>query len=169
MRVTKAMQCKITYLSPEHTLREAYEAMKDGSFRHIPVIEEDILVGILSDRDVLARSVMDEDGVLEVPDMLIANAMTKDFITCSATAQIADIADVMIDSQIDAMPVTDEAGHLEGLVTSTDLLGLLRDRTQETNPRTLPLNWYMNQSRTHIFQTHEDEPHFRTFHEEMRR
>src|SRR5690606_40172666 len=106
MKVRAAMTRSISCLSPQHTLAEAYGLMKECGFRHIPILNDDVLVGIISDRGILLRARLADDGVL-VPDTPIAQAMSRDLITCGPSALIGDVANIMIDYKIDEMPVTD--------------------------------------------------------------
>lgn len=54
--ISKGMTSKPQTIDPDATVGEAMDRMLDGSFRHLPVIEGDSLVGIVSMRD-LARSI----------------------------------------------------------------------------------------------------------------
>ena len=59
-----------------------------------------------------------------------AEAMTMAPITCSPATPVARVAALMIEHKIDSMPVLSEDGKLIGLVTSSDLLGLLIDQPE---------------------------------------
>ena len=142
MRVQGVMQRHVVTLSPNDTLRDAYELMQEGGFRHIPILDDEELVGIVSDRDILLQATSD-DGDAAVPDMLLADIMTTDLITCSATARLADVAASMVDHKIDALPVMDGNGQLVGIVTSTDLLLLVGAADHEFGKTTLPFSYHI--------------------------
>jgi CBS domain-containing protein len=97
-------------------------------------------VGIVSDRDILLHSRRSDDGDIEVSPLTIEDVMTKHVRTCSPEDSISEIADTMIGFKIDSVPVVDE-GELIGLVTSTDLLELLREREASGIARKLPFNY----------------------------
>jgi CBS domain-containing protein len=86
---------------------------------------------MLTDRDVLGRSSLREDGTVVVPDgVLVDDAMTPHPLeTCEASTPVSDLARIMTEKKIDAIPVV-RGLHLIGLVTSTDLLELLIDREE---------------------------------------
>ena len=140
MRVRAMMQRHVVCLGPDDTLREAYELMQEGGFRHVPITDDDILVGIVSDRDVLLHAT-DEEGVMFVPDRPLADVMTRDVMTCTTSARLAGVADLMVEHKIDALPVTDGEGHLVGIVTSTDLLLLMGIRDHDLGQRPLPFTY----------------------------
>jgi acetoin utilization protein AcuB len=106
------------------SLFAAFAVMERERIRHLPVVQGGALLGILSDRDVLARATMRDNGLLEVPRDPVALAMTPAPITCEPTTSVAELARVMTERKIDAVPVL-RGSRLVGLVTSTDLLLLL--------------------------------------------
>ena len=127
MRVSAAMTRDILCIAPADDLDAAHQLMSHHAIRHMPVLDGDELVGILSDRDVLLRSTRGRWGVT-VPRTPVANAMSKSPIVCSPGSQIADVADLMLDNKIDCVPVLDESRKLVGLITSSDMLELLREK-----------------------------------------
>jgi CBS domain-containing protein len=117
----------VYYVEERDSLKYAYELMEQEQFRHLPVLEDKKLVGILSDRDILLSSTTDEKGTIEVPDVAVGEAMTRHPLTCRENTCISDVAAVMIERKIDCLPVIDARRKLVGMITSTDLLGLIRD------------------------------------------
>ena len=117
----------VTVIGPGFPLRAAWQLMREQHIRHLPIVQQGRLVGILSDRDVLVRAVLEPDGELDVPTDPVAIAMTPAPITCSKETSVGWLAQTLIERHIDCVPVLDETGLLVGLVTSTDLLSLLSD------------------------------------------
>lgn len=127
MQASDGMTRNVVVVAPELTLDAAWQAMQLRRIRHLPVVVGGRLVGILSDRDVLVRARLEPGGALAVPRMPVGEAMTSTPITCEATTSVRDLVRIMVDEKIDALPVLTVSGRLVGLVTSTDLLGLLVD------------------------------------------
>jgi len=129
----------VIVVPPELTLANAWRVMKREHVRHLPVVRAGALVGMLSDRDVLARATLGKDGELHVePHVVVGEAMaTTPIETCEPSTDIAAIAQTMTEKKVDAVPVV-RGLRLIGLVTSTDLLSLLLDRTE---PEPLPFDF----------------------------
>lgn len=113
---SQEMSRAVVTIEARATLRAALESMQGGHFRHLPVIDDNELVGILSDRDLR----------IEAPDLLVADVMTKCVETCDESDSLGDVADRMVEHEISALPVVDGQRRLIGIVTSSDLLKYLR-------------------------------------------
>lgn len=121
MKVKEIMAREIVYLHPQDELRRAYQLMLDNQCRHIPVLEDKVLVGMLSDRDILRNATLNEDGTLDVPTLALKDVMTTSLKTCPPKATISQIAEHMLSYGIDAVPILKE-DKLVGLITSTDII-----------------------------------------------
>jgi acetoin utilization protein AcuB len=126
MRASKTMTRDVIIVPPELTLASAWKVMTREHIRHLPVVRAGALVGMLSDRDVLARGTMKKDHSLHVePHIIVGDAMTPTPIeTCDTSTDVKDLARMMTAKKIDAIPVV-KGLRLVGLVTTTDLLSLL--------------------------------------------
>jgi CBS domain-containing protein len=113
----------VVVVSPELDLGAAREIMERKHIRHLPVVKQGRLVGILSDRDVLRY----EGVLLDGMGASAGAAMTPAPITCFITTTVSQVAQMMLEHKIDSVPVVTPAGLLVGLVTSSDLLQLLVD------------------------------------------
>jgi CBS domain-containing protein len=111
---------------PTDSLVDAAKLMVDYEVRHLPVIEDGELVGILSDRDIRtiagdpARFATQGESALVVRD-----AMTANPVTVPVTRRVRDIASDLIGDQVGALPVVDEAGKLVGIISYVDALRAL--------------------------------------------
>ena len=120
MRTTAVMTRDVVVVSPTVSVGGAAHMMDRLKIRHLPVVEGHRLVGILSDRDLLKHG----RGVS------CAEAMTVAPVTCSPDSSVGRVAELMLEHKIDSIPIVSPSGTLTGLITSTDLLGLLVDREQ---------------------------------------
>jgi len=101
------------------TLSSAQSLMQREGFRQLPVVENGVLVGMLSDRDLHAHS-----GYLDRTN--VDAAMTERLITVAPTDTAAHVARLLLERRINAVPVVDN-GRLVGIVSRSDLLRLLLD------------------------------------------
>jgi CBS domain-containing membrane protein len=137
MHASTTMTRDVIVVPPELALVTAWHLMIRERIRHLPVVRSGALIGMLSDRDVLARGKRLADGNLHIDsEILVGAAMTPlPLDTCEATDDITELARTMIERRIEAVPVV-RGLRLIGLVTSTDLLEVLVQRgdRQESDP-----------------------------------
>jgi acetoin utilization protein AcuB len=104
---------------PHETARHAYQLMRDHRFRHLPVVEDGQLLGILSDRDL--RPVLLSPTLARAR---VGELMSEDPTTVGPEALVEEAASLLVVKKIGCLPVVAD-GRLVGIVTETDLLGVL--------------------------------------------
>jgi len=129
MLVEDVMQPEVITISPKTSLPEAMRLVRQRGIRHLPVVDNGRLVGIVSDRD-LKRAMASPATSLERHELTylldaleVAEIMTRAVITVGRTFPIEEAARLMVTSKVSALPVT-EVGRLVGIVTETDVLEL---------------------------------------------
>jgi acetoin utilization protein AcuB len=127
MKASRVMSRDIHCVTPDVPLSDVWATMTALRVRHVPVLCEGRLVGILSDRDLLLRATRASDGTLSFPDMPCGEAMTAHPVAVPSTTPVSKVAALMLQHRIDSIPIVDLDGHLWGLVTSTDLIELLTE------------------------------------------
>jgi CBS domain-containing protein len=114
-------------LKPEDTLDLANDVISLGRIRHIPVVEDGRVVGLLSQRDMIGAAASHIFGLKQkntsalLKTMLIKDVMKKRVFTVPPDTKIKAVAHLMADKKIGCVPVVSE-GALVGLVTTTDIL-----------------------------------------------
>lgn len=114
-------------------VHQVYAKMVEGRFRHMPVVKNSReLVGIISDRDL--RNVLvfihDAAGNKEVignKALTIDKVMTREPLCADAGDSVKTAVRLMVKHKVGCLPVCDDAGHLLGMVTETDMLKLLEE------------------------------------------
>lgn len=129
MLVADVMQAAVLTITPKTTLPEAVRLVQHRGIRHLPVVEDDQLVGIVSDRD-LKRAMASPATSLEAHELrylldavTVDEIMTRAVITVGRMFPIEEAARLMVKEKVSALPVT-ERGRLIGIVTETDVLEL---------------------------------------------
>ena len=121
MKIRDIMRPEPFTISETDTLGCAQHAMRRSNIRHLPVLENGKLVGMLSERDVLgarARAGDDEDDWWAIT---VHDAMTTPAQTAGPDDSITEVAGRMAAAKLGAIPVV-ERGKLLGLCTVTDVL-----------------------------------------------
>jgi acetoin utilization protein AcuB len=103
----------------QDNLAMAHEKMITGQFRHLPVVYDGHLVGILTDRDL--RHYVGIEARTRV-----GTAMTEDPLTISPMSTVEEAARLLLLRQIGGLPVVEE-GKLVGIITTSDVLQAFLD------------------------------------------
>ena len=115
--------------APDETVLDAVDRFRGGGFRHLPIVEGERVLGVVSDRDVL-RAAGPSIGATEWDDVLgpevdrtLREIMTRDVVTADPVMSVEEAADTMLREDVSALLVLDE-GRLVGIVTTADVLRL---------------------------------------------
>lgn len=123
MLVQDIMKREPLVVASSATLGEAYQAMQERRFRHLPVVEGKKLVGVVTDRDLrLATSSLGPRPF--APEARVVDVMTREVRTAHPLDPVEDAARVMRELKIGCLPVID-GDELLGIVTGIDLLDAL--------------------------------------------
>jgi acetoin utilization protein AcuB len=124
MKTVVVMTRDVVVVAPTASAAAARRMMRRRGIRHLPVVDGGHLVGVLSDRDLLRADALPP----EPAPITCGEVMTPAPVTCPPDASVGRVAELMLQHKIDSVPVVGLDGRLVGLVTSTDLLGLLVER-----------------------------------------
>jgi acetoin utilization protein AcuB len=107
-------------VAPDASLNELKTIMSDEGIRHIPVIENDLPIGIISDRDIhfLTEHVTDRS-------LLAREVMTPGPLTIKSDSPLDEAAYQLSNYKIGCALVVDDGGKLTGIFTTTDALNAL--------------------------------------------
>lgn len=118
-KTKKRSYAKDIMSSPVHLVhqnalaQEAIGLMKKFGFRHLPVLgDNQSLVGLLSDREMMEVSVGSTCKELMVPKVLVA----------LQNARVQEIAHIMLQEKINALPIVNDQHEIVGIVTQSDIL-----------------------------------------------
>ena len=113
-------------LSPEASVAEALALCRERRIRHIPVLKEERLVGIVSDRDLRDASpaLGDPERTRALQGIRVGEVMTQEVITVDPQDFIENAAQEMYELKIESLPVVAEE-ELLGIVTSSDMMRAL--------------------------------------------
>jgi CBS domain-containing protein len=136
------MTVAVTCIDPGMNLSFAWTVMQELRVRHLPVIEGEKLLGMVSQRDLMLHGTPKKDGTLSFPDLTAAEVMATQLHTAGPGATVSQVADIMVKQKVGSVPIVGDHGELVGLVTYTDLLQLLVD--PEPGARVLPFTWALH-------------------------
>lgn len=117
MKLSKIMATELVTCAPDETLSELARKMQCENIGSCPVVENDRLVGIVTDRDITTRAVA--RGV-DVNCATVREVMTHDVITGEPSMRLEEACALMSESQIRRLPIV-EGNKLVGIVALADL------------------------------------------------
>jgi acetoin utilization protein AcuB len=127
MLVKYWMTTEVITVGEDVSLMQASKLMKENGIKHLPVIKEHRLVGIVSDRDLKEAQPSDATS-LDIHELYylldkvkIKSLMSTDLHTTTGEEVIERAAALMLDYDISSLPVVDQEGKLKGIVTKGDL------------------------------------------------
>jgi len=126
------MTRNLVTLSPEASVAEALTLCRERRIRHIPILEEGRLGGIVSDRDLRDASpaLGDAERASALQETRIGDVMTREVITADPQDSIENAAQEMYEHKIQSLPVIAEEPavaeeELLGIITSSDVMRAL--------------------------------------------
>lgn len=132
------MSRNLVTLSPEASVAEALALCRKRRIRHIPILEEGRLVGIVSDRDLrdVSPALGDPERARALREIRVGDAMTREVITVDPRDAMEWAAQEMYELRIESLPVVAERTvedeglavveeELLGIVTSSDVMRAL--------------------------------------------
>lgn len=129
--ISMIMTAPVITLKKHDSLEKAERLFKKHHIRHIPVVSDDVVVGMLSYTDFLRLSFADiTDSVDSDADAMVYNmfsikqVMKRNIITVSSSNSIKEVAEILASKEFHALPVVDN-NKLVGIVTTTDLIKYL--------------------------------------------
>jgi CBS domain-containing protein len=115
-KVSEVMSTDVQTISPDATIEEAAQEMRDGDFGLLPVGDEEQLLGVITDRDIAIRAVAEGHG----PDTPVREIMSEGVISANEDDSIEEAAQIMSDHQIRRLPIVDTDQRLVGIVSLGD-------------------------------------------------
>ena len=114
------------FVTSETNLTEADVMMEARRIRHLPIVDDGKLVGILSLGDLReAKTQMASGAEPQVKDLMTADPITIPEVTTMALA-----AQTMLQARISALPLTDDFGELSGILSESDILRLFIEESK---------------------------------------
>lgn len=119
------MTSPVTSLPSDRTLLEAWSVMKHKGIHHLPVTSvHGALVGMISDHDLLpyAQELESVNSPGPSAGHNLAHVMSSRVLSATPTTEIHEIARVMLDEHVSAIPILDSSRHPVGILSTSDIL-----------------------------------------------
>lgn len=128
--LARYMTPKPLTISPRAPLADAHRLMRDHEIRHLPVVDNDRVVGLVSMHDLHLLETFPGVDLLETT---VEDAMSTEVYTALAQDDVAAVVEHMADHKLGCVVITNPDGTPHGIFTSVDamyvLAGVLRRET----------------------------------------
>ena len=115
-QLKEVMSRDVKMVTPETTIREAAQQMRDGDFGMLPVAENDRMIGAISDRDIAVRAVADDKG----PETAVRDIMSTGIFWAYEDESVDEAARIMSERQVRRLPIVNRDKRLVGIVALGD-------------------------------------------------
>ena len=138
MTVREIMTTEVVSVQESDMLLDAAMIFARSSLRHLPVLRDKEVVGIITERDLkryapgLLSGVTSEQYQQVMETTSISRVMARDIHTLSPDQPVVEAVDSLYSHRVGCLPVV-ENGELAGIVTTTDMLGLMARLLKENN------------------------------------
>lgn len=132
--IAHIMTDHVLTVTTQDDLKEVVNLINKRKIRHVPVVEDDHVVGMISRTDInrltFGSLFEGQEGVDEaVLTMLsIPQVMTHKPRVIQLTQTIREVAEIFATEEFHALPIVDEDGKIAGIVTTTDLIKYMLDQ-----------------------------------------
>ena len=121
-RVRDVMTTQVTTVAPETLVAEAIQLFGECNIRHLLVTDQEgRLAGVFSDRDALRQMARGCDPFAT----RVAALMRQEPVSVTADTTVQDAIELLSFHRINCLPVIDADRRVQGVLTTTDLLGTL--------------------------------------------
>lgn len=125
-RCREIMTSNVTSATREMTLQEVAVLMRDGDMGSLPIVESKLLVGMVTDRDIVIRAIADGKDVTTK----IGEVMTTEIFSVTPNDFVFEAIRLMGDKQIRRIPVVDDSGELAGIISMADIALEMEDERE---------------------------------------
>ena len=122
MQIHEIMRREIKSIDTEATIIEACKRFYRNKVGSLIVLDEGILKGIITERDIISKVViLNKDP----NNTTVEEIMSQDVITINQNANVEDAIKLMNSKEIKKIPVISETGNLVGILTTSDIKHLI--------------------------------------------
>ena len=124
MKVKKIMSSPVETVDSRSKISEAAEKMKSFDVGVLPVMREDEITGIITDRDIIVRILAEG---MDPKKTSVSKAMTEEAASCSEDTDIEEAVRIMEEKKVHRLLVLDENDEVSGILSISDIARKMKD------------------------------------------
>ncbi|GKX28026.1 CBS domain-containing protein [Vallitalea longa] len=117
MKAKEIMTSDIVSVCEDTSIKEVARKMRDEDIGSVPVEDNNQLIGIVTDRDIVLKTIAED---VNVENAKCKDIMTKDVVTATPDMNVKDVADLMSHNQVKRIPVVEDK-NVVGIISLKDL------------------------------------------------
>jgi len=139
-KVKNYMTTEVDTVSPENTVKDVIQLIKETGHDGFPVVENGKVTGYISASCLLEKALGEK----------VSGIMSRDVLVADTEMEMSDVARVIFRSGKSKLPVVDKSGHLRGIITNSDVI---RSHIERTSPQKV---WTLKKTLEAIHNIHVD-------------
>lgn len=134
VRAEDLMTPDVVTLDTSATIADAIATVTEHEVRHIPILDGERLVGIVSDRELrrvdglLAQRIGQPDRSENVLGSPLTALISRPPVTCRASTHVDEVIDLLVFESVGAVVVLDDDDQIAGIISTVDVLEAARGR-----------------------------------------
>jgi CBS domain-containing protein len=129
MKISDVMTPDVEVVNAHDTLRTAAELMADLDSSALPVGENNLLIGAITDHDITVRAVVEGRDPEKIT---VRQAMSADVLYCFEDEDVAEVSQKMGEWWVRRLPVVNQDKRLVGVVSLGDLVVAAESEDKES-------------------------------------
>jgi CBS domain-containing protein len=117
-KVHEVMTDRPRAVTPETTISEAAQLMKNDEIGSLPILEGEQLTGMVTDRDIVIRAIAEGKDPRGMP---VREVASRELVTVHADEDLSSALQLMASQQVRRLPVVDDDGRLVGILAQADV------------------------------------------------
>ena len=118
MQIKECMTEEVSFVEPDTKIPEIARKMRDEDIGSMPVVENDRMIGMVTDRDIVVRVVAEDK---DVRSATARDAMSPQVLYCFEDQSVEEVLENMAENQVRRLPVVNREKRLVGFVSLGDL------------------------------------------------
>ena len=117
-KVHEVMTDRPRVVTPETTVSDAAQLMKNDDVGSLPILDGEQLAGMVTDRDIVVRAVAEGKDPRGMP---VREVASRELVTVNADEELSRALQLMASQQVRRLPVVDDDGRLVGILAQADV------------------------------------------------
>jgi CBS domain-containing protein len=125
-KVRDVMTAGPVCVTPDTPVSVVAEVMESDNIGAVPVVEDDRLSGMITDRDIVVRAIARGKDPRGMP---VREIYSRDVIAVTPDEKLKNVVSIMAERQIRRIPVVDKESHLVGVISQADIALEAKEKT----------------------------------------